>query len=101
MVVFNVPRKNAFQMRLAQHNHVVEAFSPGTAVRRGQPLDSQFEPGAIYVMERGYVDFKRLHHIQEASAFFVTRAKRNFRCRRLYSYPVDITTGLPSQRRFA
>jgi len=53
-----------------------------------------FEPGAIYVMDRGYVDFKRLHHIQEASAFFVTRAKRNFRFRRLYSHPVDKTTGL-------
>lgn len=53
-----------------------------------------FEPGAIYVMDRGYVDFKRLHFIQEASAFFVTRAKRNFRCRRLYSNPVDKTTGL-------
>jgi len=53
-----------------------------------------FEPGAIYVMDRGYVDFKRLHHIQEASAFFVTRAKRNFRFRRLYSHPVDKTTGV-------
>lgn len=53
-----------------------------------------FEPGAIYVMDRGYVDFKRLHHIQQASAFFVTRAKRNFRFRRLYSHPVDKTTGL-------
>jgi len=53
-----------------------------------------FEPGAIYVMDRGYVDFKRLHYIQEASAFFVTRAKRNFRCRRLYSHPVDKTTGV-------
>jgi transposase len=53
-----------------------------------------FEPGAIYVMDRGYVDFKRLHHIQDASAFFVTRAKRNFRFRRLYSHPVDKTTGL-------
>jgi len=53
-----------------------------------------FEPGAIYVMDRGYVDFKRLHHIQESSAFFVTRAKRNFRCRRLYSHQVDKTTGV-------
>ncbi len=53
-----------------------------------------FEPGAIYVMDRGYVDFKRLHHIQKSSAFFVTRAKRNFRFRRLYSHPVDKTTGL-------
>jgi hypothetical protein len=53
-----------------------------------------FEPGAIYVMDRGYVDFKRLHYIQEASAFFVTRAKRNFRCRRLYSNPVDKVNGI-------
>jgi len=53
-----------------------------------------FEPGALYVMDRGYVDFKRLHAIQDASAFFVTRAKRNFRCRRLYSHPVDKTTGV-------
>jgi len=57
-----------------------------------------FEPGAIYVMDRGYVDFKRLHHIQEAAAFFVTRAKRNFRFRRLYSHPVDKTTGLQSDQ---
>ncbi len=53
-----------------------------------------FEPGAIYVMDRGYVDFKRPHHIQKSSAFFVTRAKRNFRFRRLYSHPVDKTNGL-------
>ena len=53
-----------------------------------------FEAGAIYVMDRGYVDFNRLHRIQEASAFFVTRAKRKFRCRRLYSHPVDKTTGV-------
>lgn len=53
-----------------------------------------FEPGAVYVMDRGYVDFKRLHLIQEASASFVTRAKRNLRFRRLYSHPVDKTTGL-------
>ena len=53
-----------------------------------------FEPGALYVMDRGYVDFKRLHHIQAASAFFVTRAKRNFQFRRLYSHPVDKSTGI-------
>jgi len=53
-----------------------------------------FEAGALYVMDRGYVDFNRLHRIQEASAFFVTRAKRKFRCRRLYSHPVDKTTGV-------
>lgn len=53
-----------------------------------------FETGAIYVMDRGYVDFARLHRIEESSAFFVTRAKRNFQCQRLYSRPVDKSTGL-------
>ncbi len=53
-----------------------------------------FEPGAIYVADRGYLDFARLHRIDQSSAFFVTRAKRNFQCRRLYSRPVDKSTGL-------
>ncbi len=53
-----------------------------------------FEPGAIYVMDRGYVDFARLHRIAESSAFFVTRAKSNFQYRRLYSRPVNKSTGL-------
>lgn len=52
------------------------------------------EAGSIYVMDRGYVDFKRLYSLHQASAFFVTRAKRNFQCRRRYSRPVDKTTGL-------
>jgi hypothetical protein len=53
-----------------------------------------FEPGAFYIMDRGYVDFERLRGISQAGAFFVTRAKKNFDCRRLYSRPVDKTTGL-------
>jgi len=52
------------------------------------------EAGSIYVMDRGYVDFIRLHRIDRFSAFFVTRAKKNFRFRRLYSAPVDKETGL-------
>ena len=52
------------------------------------------EPGAIYVMDRAYVDFARLHKLQMAGGFFVTRAKSNLRCRRIYSMPVDRTTGL-------
>lgn len=56
--------------------------------------DLVFEPGAFYVMDRGYVDFRRFHRIHRAAAFFVTRAKSNFRCRRRYSAPVDKTTGL-------
>ena len=53
-----------------------------------------FEPGAIYIMDRGYLDFARLHRIERLKAFYVTRAKRNFQCQRLYSRPVDKSTGL-------
>jgi hypothetical protein len=52
------------------------------------------EAGAIYVMDRGYVDFARLHALHQAGAFFVTRAKSNLDAHRVYSAPVDRTTGL-------
>jgi len=52
------------------------------------------EPGAFYVMDRAYLDFERLYTFHLAHAFFVTRARKNFRCRRLYSRPVDRRTGL-------
>ena len=52
------------------------------------------EAGAIYVMDRGYVDFERLHAMHQASAFFVTRAKSNTRLRRVYSAQVDRDTGI-------
>ena len=52
------------------------------------------EPGAFYVMDRGYLDFERLYTLQQAGSFFVIRAKSNFKCRRLYSAPVDRRTGL-------
>ena len=52
------------------------------------------EPGATYVMDRAYVDFLRLHKLDQAGAFFVTRAKKNFRARRIYSAPTDRTLGI-------
>jgi len=52
------------------------------------------EAGAIYVMDRGYLDFERLHAMHLASAFFVTRAKSNTRLRRVYSATTDRTTGI-------
>lgn len=52
------------------------------------------EPGAFYIMDRGYLDFKRLYTLTVAAAFFVIRAKANLRFRRLYSHPVNKTTGL-------
>ena len=52
------------------------------------------EPGALYVMDRGYLDFGRLYTLHQAAAFFIVRAKSNWRYRRLYSHPVDKATGL-------
>jgi hypothetical protein len=57
-----------------------------------------FEPGAFYVMDRGYMDFMRLNLIARAGAFFVTRAKGNLRFSRQHSFPVDYTTGLRSDQ---
>jgi transposase len=56
------------------------------------------EAGAFYVMDRGYLDFARLHVLEEQSAFFVIRAKRGMRCVRLHSLPVDRDTGLRSDQ---
>jgi IS4 transposase len=52
------------------------------------------EPGAFYVMDRGYLDFARLYAMHQAGAFFVTRAKSNFVWRRLYSAAIDRSAGL-------
>ena len=58
-------------------------------------LDSlPMEADSIYTMDRAYLDFERLYHIHQLPAFFVIRAKRNLRFRRLYSRPVDKTFGL-------
>lgn len=52
------------------------------------------EPGAFYIMDRGYLDFERLYRFHEAGSFFVTRSKANLKVQRRYSHPVDRTTGL-------
>jgi hypothetical protein len=52
------------------------------------------EPGAIYVMDRGYVDFARLHVLHQAGAFFVTRAKSNLDAHRVYSALPDKSAGV-------
>jgi len=52
------------------------------------------EAAAIYVMDRGYVDFARLYRLHEAGAFFVTRAKSNLNAHRVYSAATDRTTGV-------
>ncbi|MES2356646.1 MAG: IS4 family transposase [Pseudomonadota bacterium] len=52
------------------------------------------EPGAIYIMDRGYLDFARLYVMHQTQAFFVTRTKSNTRLRRVYSAQVDRSTGI-------
>ena len=62
-------------------------------------LDSLiFEPGAIYLIDRGYLDFTRLARIDQAGAFFVIRAKRNTVFNRQTSRPVDTESGLRSDQ---
>jgi len=56
------------------------------------------EPGAFYVMDRGFVDYARLHRFHEVGAFFVIRAKSNLNARRRYSHPVDRGSGLRSDQ---
>jgi len=52
------------------------------------------EPGALYILDRGYIDYARLYQLHLARASFVIRAKKNLRFRRRYSRPVDRATGL-------
>ena len=52
------------------------------------------EPGAFYIMDRGYLDFQRLYVLNQCMAFFIIRSKKNTKFRRLYSRQVDKSTGL-------
>jgi Domain of unknown function (DUF4372)/Transposase DDE domain len=59
------------------------------------------EPAAIYVMDRGYVDFARLHVLHLAGAFFVTRTKSNMDAHRVYSAPTDRASGIIADQTIA
>jgi transposase len=52
------------------------------------------EPGCFYIMDRGYLDFDRLYLLNLFHAFFIIRSKSNLQFRRLYSHPIDKSTGL-------
>ncbi len=81
-------------LSLQGHFPTVVIITPGS-VHDVNILDQLvYQAGSFYIMDRGYLDFARLHRIQQHSAFFVTRAKKNFRCQRRYSHPVDKSTGL-------
>ena len=59
------------------------------------------EPGAIYVMDRAYVDFQRLYLMHQTGAFFVTRAKKNLSAHRVYSHPNDRPHGVMTDQTIA
>jgi len=59
----------------------------------------RFEAGAIYVMDRAYVDFARLYALHQSGAFFVTRAKSSMNARRVYSAPTERDTGVICDQR--
>ena len=69
--------------------------SPTAKVHDVNVLDHLIpEPGAIYVMDRAYLDFQRLYQLHQSSAVFVTRSKTNTGLRRIYSHKVDKATGV-------
>ena len=71
----------------------------GAQIHEVNILDQLFwEAGAIYLMDRAYLDFRRLYRLHQSGAFFVTRAKKRFDCQRLFSQAVDKTTGLRSDQ---
>lgn len=56
------------------------------------------EPGSFYIMDRGYTDFKKLYHLNQSCVFFIIRGKINLRNVRIYSHPIDKSTGLRSDQ---
>src|SRR5215472_12022173 len=74
--------------------HITGAHASDVSVLDRLPLQA----GAIYVMDRGYIHFKRLYALHQAAVFFVVRARANMQFRRRYSHVVDKTTGLRSDQ---
>jgi hypothetical protein len=56
------------------------------------------QPGSYVVMDRGYIDFQRLYHLNQTLVFFVIRARGDLQYRRRFSHPVDKSTGLRSDQ---
>ncbi|MDX1763154.1 MAG: IS4 family transposase [bacterium] len=77
---------------------VIISVTPGK-IHEVNVLDRlMIEAGAIYIMDRAYMDFARLYRIHQSQAYFVTRAKRNFVFKRLYSQPVDKSKGVQADQ---
>jgi len=73
-------------------------ISPGNRHEISVLDELQFEPGAFYIMDKGFLDFARLYRLQQQAAFFITRAKRNQDYGRLCARAVDKSTGLRSDQ---
>src|SRR6185312_7816382 len=90
--VHQIRRENAHAARFARQH---PKLHPPLGRQTGRcPCPRPADPGAIYVIDRGYVDFARLHTMHRSGAFFVTRAKSNLNFHRRYSAPTDRTTGI-------
>jgi hypothetical protein len=74
--------------------HISGAHTSDVSVLDHLPLQA----GAFYIMDRGYIHFKRLYVLAQAAAFFLVRARSNMQFRRRYSHPVDRTSGLRSDQ---
>lgn len=72
----------------------VVIFTPARVADVNILDDLLFEAGAFYIFDRGYLDFARLYHIHQCQAFFVTRARKNFRFHRSRSRPVNKPVGV-------
>ena len=71
------------------------AFITSGKIHEVNILDKlSIEAGAIYIMDRGYLNYARLYKLHQSAAYFVTRAKSNFRFQRLYSQKIDKATGI-------
>ena len=79
---------------LPAYLHVSGAHASDVSLLDSLPLQA----GSIYIMDRGYIHFKRLYALAQASAFFVVRARDNMKYRRRYSHPVDKNVGLKSDQ---
>ena len=66
--------------------------------RSQYPRQAADEAGAIYIMDRGYLDYARLYKLNQSAAYFVTRAKNNARYHRRYYQKIDKTSGLKSDQ---
>ena len=97
-------RKTRSGIKLHTQLELPSAIPTFIDITAARPHDVNFldrlivEPGAFYVMDRGYMDFARLYRITTSGAFFVTRLKRNIKIRRRYSHPRDPSEGILSDQ---